>query len=81
MIDSSIAKLQRISQHSQSGIISCPACGGTLKPDAKWCPSCNFTGADSMEMFPDTPPPLLPVLDAANLFSDTDLRKIEAARK
>ena len=32
-------------------------------------------------MFPDPAPPLLPVLDAANLFSDADLRKIEAARK
>lgn len=31
-------------------------------------------------MFPDPPPPLLPILDAASLFSKSDIRKIEAAR-
>ncbi len=33
-----------------------------------------------MEIFPDPPPPLLPILDAAGLFNDRDLRKIESAR-
>ena len=63
------------------GVLACPACGGSLKPDAKWCPKCNFTGGDSMRIFPDAPPPLLPILDAAGLFKDTDLRKIEAVRE
>ncbi|MEO5917759.1 MAG: TPM domain-containing protein [Luteolibacter sp.] len=63
-----------------SGIITCPACAGPLKPDAQWCPACNFTGGDSMVIFPDPPPPLLPILDAAGIFKDRDLRKIESAR-
>ncbi|MES2660066.1 MAG: TPM domain-containing protein [Verrucomicrobiota bacterium] len=62
------------------GVITCPACAGPLKPDAKWCLSCNFTGGDSMLIFPEPAPPLLPILDAAGIFEDRDLRKIEGAR-
>lgn len=75
------ATQRRVSPPSSSGIISCPACGGKLKCDSKWCPACNFTGSDTLAMFPDSPPPLLPILDAANLFNEADLHKIEAARK
>jgi TPM domain len=59
---------------------SCPACGGALKVDSKWCPSCNFTGSHSLVKFPDPPPPLQPILDAVGLWQAADLRKIEAAR-
>ncbi len=31
-------------------------------------------------MFSDSPPPLLPILDAAGLLKDNDIRKIESAR-
>lgn len=34
-----------------------------------------------MELFPGPPPPLLQVLDAAGLWNDRDLRKIELARE
>ncbi len=48
--------------------------------DSKWCPSCNFTGGDTMAMFSDSPPPLLPILDAMGLWTESDLKKIEAER-
>ena len=63
------------------GMIVCPACGGPLKPDSKWCPTCNFTGGDSIRFFPDSPPPLLPILDAAEIFTEADTRKIERVRE
>ena len=34
-----------------------------------------------MDLFPGTPPPLLPVLDAAGLWTEEDVRRIEIARK
>ena len=33
-----------------------------------------------MRIFPDAPPPLLPILDAAGIFKDKDIRRIEAGR-
>lgn len=33
-----------------------------------------------MDLFPETPPPLLPVLDAAGILKERDVWKIEAAR-
>ena len=73
-----------INQRSSSrrlspGVIACPACAGPLKPDVKWCPHCNFTGGDTMKIFTDSPPPLLPILDAAGILKDNDIRKIEAS--
>ncbi len=59
----------------------CPKCGVAVPADVKRCPSCGFTGADSVRMFPDPPPPLMPVLDAAGLWDAEDLKKIEAARE
>lgn len=64
-----------------AGSAACPACGGALAADAARCPACGFTGEDSLRMFPHSPPPLLPILDAANLWNSTDQRKIEAARE
>jgi hypothetical protein len=62
------------------GVIHCPACEGGLKVDSNWCPRCNFTGGDSVTMFSDSPPPLLPILDAAGILKERDFPKIEAAR-
>ncbi len=61
--------------------VACPSCGTVLKADSKWCPSCNFTGADTMAMFSDSPPPLLPILDSMGLWNESDLRRIGAARE
>ena len=71
---------RRSSRRVAQGITRCPACGGAVKSDAKWCPNCRFTGADSAVIFPDPPPPLLPILDAVGLLRDADLREIEVAR-
>lgn len=62
------------------GVITCPACGGPLKPHSTHCPTCRFTGADSIGLFGESPPPLLPILDAAGIFTAGDERRIEAAR-
>ncbi len=62
------------------GVITCPACGGPLKVDSKWCPACHFTGAHTIDLFPDAPPPLLPILDAAGILKERDVRKIESER-
>ncbi len=64
-----------------SGSAACPACGGFLAADSTRCPACGFTGEDSLRMFPDSPPPLLPILDAADIWDAEDHRKIEAARE
>ena len=58
---------------------ACPSCGERIPADAKWCPSCRFTGGDTMKLFPESPPPLLPVLDAAGIWSEADVRVIEIA--
>jgi RNA polymerase subunit RPABC4/transcription elongation factor Spt4 len=71
---------RRSAQRSAPVSLACPACGATLKVDSKWCPSCNFTGGDTIAMFSDSPPPLLPILDAAGIWKESELGKIEAAR-
>ncbi len=50
--------------------VACPACHVKLDREAKWCASCGFTGAKSLEMFGDSPPPLYPILDVADLWDD-----------
>ncbi|MEK6231176.1 MAG: TPM domain-containing protein [Luteolibacter sp.] len=61
--------------------VACPACHAKLAREAKWCEGCGFSGAKSMEMFGDTPPPLLPILDVADLWDAKGQRKIEAEVK
>ncbi|MEY3896845.1 MAG: hypothetical protein RLZZ214_2365 [Verrucomicrobiota bacterium] len=68
------------SRAGSSGVNTCPACGGPVKADSNWCPGCNFTGGDTVAMFPDHPPPFLPILDAAGILKPHAVRKIEAAR-
>ncbi len=68
------------SRKTAAGTHRCPACGTVVKADARWCPECGFTGGDTMELFSASPPPLLPVLDAADIFVSEDIRHIENAR-
>lgn len=61
------------------GAIFCPCCRAKLEREAQWCPACGFTGAKTLEMFGDNPPPLLPLLDVADLWNAKDQRLIKAA--
>lgn len=59
--------------------VVCPSCEMKLAREAKWCESCGFTGAKSLEMFGDSPPPLLTILDVADFWDAKQLKKVEAA--
>ncbi len=61
--------------------VVCPACRAKVERDAKWCGRCGFTGERSLEMFGDDPPPLLPILDVVDFWSENDQREIAAAAK
>lgn len=61
------------------GAVFCPSCRGKLEREAPWCTACGFTGAKTLEMFGENPPPLLPLLDVADLWSAKDQRMIKAA--
>ena len=58
---------------------SCPACGTKVKRDVNWCGTCGFTGAKTIEMFGESPPPLAPLLDVADLWSEEEVENIESA--
>jgi hypothetical protein len=59
--------------------VFCPACRGKLERESPWCPACGFTGSKTLDMFGDNPPPLLPLLDVADIWSAKDERLIKAA--
>lgn len=61
--------------------VTCPSCQIRIDRDTKWCEACGFTGSKSMEMFGDTPPPLLPILDVVDLWTPKEQKKITAAVK
>lgn len=61
--------------------VACPACHAKLDREAKWCEGCGFTGAKSMDMFGDSPPPLLDILDVADLWDAKGQAMIEAEVK
>ncbi len=61
--------------------VSCPSCHGKLERDAKWCEACGFSGAKSLELFGDSPPPLLPILDVVDLWNAKEQKNIHAAIK
>ena len=72
---------RRSSPRSAPVSFACPSCRANLKADSKWCPSCNFTGGDTIALFSDPPPPLLPILDAVGLWNDAEIKRIETARE
>jgi hypothetical protein len=59
--------------------VFCPACFVKLDRDANWCPTCGFTGSKSLDIFGDSPPPLMPFLDVADIWNEKDQQKIKAA--
>ena len=59
--------------------VHCPSCREKLDREAKWCPKCGFTGGKSLELFGDSPPPLLPILDVTNLWNKKEEKNIKAA--
>ena len=61
--------------------VTCPSCGVRLERDAKWCEACGFTGAKSMEIFGETPPPLLPILDVADVWTEKEQKQIASEVK
>lgn len=58
--------------------VSCPACYAKVNRDANWCETCGFTGANTIAMFGEAAPLLLPVLDVADLWDQAGLRRIAA---
>jgi len=75
-------KSRRLSTHRRySNVATCPSCQGRLNENPGRCPNCRFTGSDTMEMFPGTPPALVPIGDFANLWNPSDLKKIAAAQE
>ncbi|QTN32118.1 hypothetical protein HZ994_07175 [Akkermansiaceae bacterium] len=61
--------------------VSCPACHAKVDREAKWCGACGFTGAKTMEMFGDSPPPLFELLDVADVWDGKDQAMIGAEVK
>ncbi|MGJ8633656.1 MAG: TPM domain-containing protein [Luteolibacter sp.] len=59
--------------------VHCPRCAEKLDREAKWCPKCDFTGAKSLDMFGDNPPPLLPILDVTDLWNKKEEKQIKSA--
>jgi hypothetical protein len=75
-------KPMRIARSGRQAVVQpcCPSCQAVIAAEAERCPSCGFTGADTMILFPEPAPPLLPVLDAAGLWNVADLHRIDVAR-
>ncbi len=71
----------QIPGRAAAGALHCPACGAQIYPAAWKCPACDFTVNDARTMFPGPPPPLLPVLDAAELLSADALAAIDDERQ
>ncbi len=63
------------------GAVFCPACRMKLERDAKWCPACEFTGAKSLDLFGADAPPLLPLMDVADIWDAKEKRMIRAQVK
>ena len=60
-----------------AGAMVCPSCLQRLPESVNRCPGCEFTGADTLALFPQALPPLQMILDAAGLWSDPELLKIK----
>ncbi|OYV06507.1 MAG: hypothetical protein CFE26_05915 [Verrucomicrobiales bacterium VVV1] len=60
-----------------AGAMVCPSCLQRLPESVNRCPGCDFTGADTLALFPQPLPPLQMVLDAAGLWTDAELLLIK----
>ncbi len=63
------------------GSVVCPSCGLRLKRNTRWCGNCGFTGSQTLDRFGDSPPPLSPILDVTNLWSESEEIAIHQASK
>jgi len=69
--------IRRYSAHRfAAGVMVCPSCLVHVPVQTDSCPSCRFTGGDTMAMFPLALPPLQPLLDAADLWTPRQQGKI-----
>lgn len=59
---------------------TCPACQTQIDPVDR-CPNCQFTGADTMRMFPGPVPEIQTMNDQADLFDSSALKVIDRSRK
>ena len=59
-----------------AGAMVCPSCLLRLPEPVNRCPGCQFTGADTVDLFPLALPPLQMMLDAAGLWSDEEHERI-----
>lgn len=59
--------------------LACPACCRPVEPGARTCSECHFSADVALAIFPGPPPPLLPVLDAADLLTEKGRTDAERA--
>jgi hypothetical protein len=52
-----------------AGVTACPSCLAHITQYPTVCPTCGFTGGDTMKMFPYGVPPLEPIMDTAGIWS------------
>ena len=62
-----------------AGRTHCPSCNGTLAELANRCPLCGFTADICLQRYPFEPPPLARFVDAEEILSAADKRKMERA--
>ena len=54
----------------------CPSCGKQVGGNATRCPSCGFTGEDTIELYGDAFPPLKTVIDSMDRWTESEMRSI-----
>lgn len=69
------ANLYSAKRYSTGGV-SCPACRAIIQRNSQWCERCGFTGEKSIDIFGESPPPLLPILDAVGILTPPEKKKI-----
>lgn len=55
----------------------CPSCTLRLEESVNVCPSCGFTGAQTMQMYHGTPPPMMEIMDLAGVWTDEEKNEIQ----
>ncbi len=79
MNDHRTSRRRRAAEPSALYQHACPACLVRSDKNPQWCPSCQFTGGDTMTLFPGPPPPLLPILDAASILDPKQANTVTKA--